>query len=119
MTPEKDWPRLKTFLIESQEEGEIVDLLPEMNRVMKTCPARIMGRVGRREISADQLEKGWTQLYDSLHGVRQAQQELLYLAGFEDVRPPAEPDPSAKAGAPDPEPLTGPRAPKPEHARAI
>jgi hypothetical protein len=118
-TPEKDWPRLKTFLIESQEEGQIVDLLPEMNRVMKTCPARTMGRVGRREISADQLEKGWTQLYDSLHGVRHAQQELLYLAGFEDVRPPGETDPEVKAGAPDPEPLTEPRAPKPEHARAI
>jgi hypothetical protein len=49
----------------------------------------------------------------------QALQELLHLAGFEDVRPPAETDAAGKAGAPDPEPVTGPRAPRPEQARAL
>src|SRR5947208_3177867 len=39
--PEKDWPKIRAFLIESEEEGELVDMLPEMNRVMKYCPARL------------------------------------------------------------------------------
>jgi len=118
-TPEKDWPKLRGFLVECEEAGELLDLLPEMTRVMKTCPAKIMGRVGRREISTDQVEKAYTQLHDSMHGVRQALQEILHVAGFEDVRPPAEPDPAGKAEAPDPEPLTAPRAPRPEQARAL
>src|SRR5437762_7390771 len=65
-TPEKDWPKLRGFLVECEEAGELLDLLPEMTRVMKTCPAKIMGRVGRREISADQLDKAYTQLHDSM-----------------------------------------------------
>jgi hypothetical protein len=117
-TPEKDWPRLRGFLIECEEAGELVDLIPEMTRVMKTCPARIMGRVGRREITADQLDKAYTQLHDSMHGVRQALHELLHLAGFEDVRPPEGTNPAGQPGAPDPEPLTEPRAPKPKQALA-
>jgi len=118
-TPEKDWPKLRGFLVECEEAGDLLDLVPEMTRVMKTCPAKIMGRVGRREISSAQAEKAYTQLHDSMHGVRQALQEILHVAGFEDVRPPAVPDPAGKAGAPDPEPPPAPRAPRPEQARAL
>src|SRR5436189_6413289 len=32
---EKDWPRLRAYLIECEEAGELLDLVPEMNRVMK------------------------------------------------------------------------------------
>ena len=118
-TPEKDWPKLRAFLIECEQASELVDLVPEMNRVMKTCNARIMARVGRREVAADQLDKAYTQLHDSMHGVRHALQAILHLAGFEDVRPPAETDPTDTAGPPDPELLTMPRAPRPEQARAL
>jgi hypothetical protein len=118
-TPEKDWPRLRVFLTESEEAGELLDLLPEMNRVMRTCPARIMGRVGRREITADQLDQAYTQLHDSMHGVRQALQAILHLAGFEDVRPPGEGGPMGKAGASDPDSLAGPPAPRPKQALTI
>src|SRR5579863_6444129 len=59
-TPEKEWPKIRAFLIESQEEGELVDMLPEMNRVMKYCPGRLLGMVGKREITADQLDKAYT-----------------------------------------------------------
>jgi len=117
-TPEKDWPKLRAYMIECEEAGELLDLVPEMNRVMKACNARIMARVGRREITADQLDKAYTQLHDSMHGVRHALQAILHLAGFEDVRPPGETDPAGKAGAPEPETLTGPRAPRPERSLA-
>src|SRR5262245_2721647 len=85
-TPEKEWPRIRAFLIESEEEGELVEMLPEVNRVMKYCPAKLMGRVGKREISVEQLDKAYTMLHDSIHGVRHALQSLLHLAGFRDHR---------------------------------
>lgn len=100
-TLEKDWPKLRVLQIESEEAGELVDMLPEMNRVMKYCPARLMGRVGRREITADQLDKAYTQLHDSLHGVRQALHALLHLAGFQEYRSRDEGEPSGKGGPAD------------------
>lgn len=81
-TPEKEWTRIRAFLVESDEEGQLVEMLPEMNRVMKFCPARLMGRVGRREISVDQIDQAYTMLHDSIHGVRHAIQALLHLAGI-------------------------------------
>ena len=103
-TPEKEWPRIRAFLIESEEEGELVEMLPELNRVMKFCPAKLMGRVGRREITVDQLDKAYTMLHDSIHGVRHALQSLLQLAGFRDNRvgedrAPAVPGPAGGAAA--------------------
>lgn len=85
-TPEKEWPRIRAFLVESEEEGELVEMLPEVNRVMKYCPAKLMGRVGKREISVEQLDKAYTLLHDSIHGVRHALQSLLHLAGFREHR---------------------------------
>jgi hypothetical protein len=118
-TPEKDWPKIRAFLIESEEAGELVDMLPEMTRVMKYCPARLMGMVGKREITGDQLDKAYTQLHDSLHGVRQALHTLLHLAGFLDVRPREEAAPRAPGGAPEPEPrVTAPPAARPKAAFA-
>lgn len=103
-TSEKEWPRIRAFLIESEEEGELVEMLPELNRVMKFCPAKLMGRVGRREITVDQLDKAYTMLHDSIHGVRHALQSLLHLAGFRDNRvgddrTPAVPGPAGGAAA--------------------
>ena len=118
-TPEKDWPKLRGFLVECEEAGELVDLLPEMTQVVKTCLAKIMGRVGRREISADQLDKAYTQLHDCIDGVRQALQELRHLAGFEDVRPPGETDPAGKTGVTEPEVPTGPRAARPARSLSL
>jgi hypothetical protein len=118
-TPEKDWPKLRAFRIESQEEGDLVEMLPELGRVMKYCPAKLVGRVGRREISGEQLDRAYTQLHDSLHGVRQAIQGLLHLAGFQDYRPRGEPTSgtalsgAAETGSPAKAPGN---APKPAHA---
>lgn len=106
-TPDKEWPKIRAFLIESEEEGELVEMLPEINHVMKLCPAKLMGRVGRREISADQLDKAYTQFHDSIHAVRQALYALLELAGFRDYRPlagrhPGERHPISAAAGPSP-----------------
>ena len=92
-TPEKEWTKLRVFLVGSPEEGELVEMLPELGRVMKYCPAKLVGRVGRREISGEQLDRAYTQLHDSLHGVREAIHALLHLAGFQDFRPQGEPVP--------------------------
>lgn len=110
-TPEKDWPRIRAFLIESEEEGELIEMLPEVNRVMKFCPAKLMGRVGKREITVDQLDKAYTMLHDSIHGVRHALQSLLHLAGFRDHRTGVERMPAREV---PPGPIPG--APKPATA---
>ncbi len=85
-TPEKECSKIRAFVVESEEEGELVEMLPEVNRVMKYCPAKLMGRVGRREITVDQLDKAYTLLHDSIHGVKHALQSLLHLAGFREPR---------------------------------
>jgi hypothetical protein len=85
-TPEKDWPRIRAFLIESEEEGEILDLLPEINRVMKYAPSKLMGRVGRTEITPDEVDRAYREFHDAIHGVREALGVLLGLAGLPDSR---------------------------------
>src|SRR5258708_7242568 len=83
-TPKKEWPKIKAFLIGSEEEGELVEMLPEVNRVMRVCPPKLVGRVRKHEITGDQLDQGYQQLHDAIHGVRQALYALLVLAGFKD-----------------------------------
>jgi len=113
-TPEKEWPKIRAFLIESEEAGELVDMLPDMTRVMKYCPARLMGMVGKRQITAEQLDRAYTQLHDSLHGVRQALYMLLHLAGLLESRPELGAPSLAPLAAPAPEPGAVPATPKPK-----
>jgi len=84
--PERDWAKIRAFLVESEEEQELVELLPEINRVMRLVPAKLMGRIWKREISVDQPDKAYTRLHDAIHGVRQAALELLELAGLYEYR---------------------------------
>jgi len=104
-TPEKEWPKIRAFLIESEEAGELVDMLPDMTRVMKYCPQRLMGMVGKRQISGEQIDKAYTQLHDSLHGVRQALHTLLHLAGLLETRPEVGAASRTPNEARDPEPV--------------
>lgn len=139
-TPKNDWSKIRFFLVESEEEGELVEMLPEMNRVMKACLPKLIGRVRKHEITGDELDQGYMQLHDAIHGVRQALYVLLHLAGYRDSPIP---QPLKAAGAPDgpegfeggsrPEsppgreehadPLTGPLAPRsgavPEKSAAL
>ena|SRR5579859_3247355 len=84
--PERDWSKIRAFVVESEEEQELVELLPEINRVMRLVPARLMGRIWKREIAVDQPDKAYTRLHDAIHGVRQAALELLELAGLLEYR---------------------------------
>lgn len=83
-TPKKEWTKIRAFLIGSEEEGELVEMLPEVNRVMRVCPPKLVGRVRKHEITGDQLDQGYQHLHDAIHGVRQALYALLVLAGFKD-----------------------------------
>lgn len=83
-TPKKEWSKIRAYLIGSEEEGELIDMLPEVNRVMSVCPPKLVGRVRKHEITSDQLDQGYQQLHDAINGVRQALYALLILAGFKD-----------------------------------
>ncbi len=97
-TPRKDWPKIRALLVESEEEVELVELLAEMNRVMKICPGKLVGRVRKHEITGDQLDQGYTQINDAINGVEQALYALLHLAGYKDFRLPED---SSAAAAPE------------------
>jgi len=116
-TPENDWPRIRAFLVESEEELELVDLLPEINRVMKQCPGKLMGRIWKREIQADQPDPAYTRLHDSIHGVRQAAEALLELAGFWDFRKGDGGRAGIGASGPEAPALEAPAPPRPAGLR--
>ena len=101
-TPRKDWPKIRALLVESREEEELWELLAEMHRVMKVCPAKLIGRVRKHEITGGQLDQGYTEINDAINGVEQALYALLHLAGYKDFRLPED---SIAAGEPEtPEP---------------
>ncbi len=81
-TPESEWHRLRVFLVKSEEEGELLELLPEMRRAMKFYPQRLTTRVDRGEISPKDLERSFARLHDSLHEVRASLHEMRELAGL-------------------------------------
>ena len=118
-TPLADWPKIRAFLAESEEELELIELLPLIHRVMMQGPSRLMGRIWKREISVDQPDRAYSRLHDSIHGVRQAALALLELAGFRDFRACEEgPLPGAAPGRDLPiwkarVPELGPRDPAP------
>jgi hypothetical protein len=84
--PVEKWPQLRALRIESPEEDEYVNLLSEMNWVMKHCQVKILGRVDRREIRDVEMDRAFARLHSALHGVRHALQALFHLAGFRDYR---------------------------------
>ena len=98
-TPQKEWPKIRGFLIESEEEGELVEMLPEMKRAMKACLPKLVARVRRKEITGDDLDRGYQQLHDAIHGVRQAMYALLHLAGYKDPRLPSAKNGDSRAQA--------------------
>lgn len=115
-TPEAEWPHIRAFLIESEEEGELLDLVPGVNRVMKYCPPMMMGRVGKREIEPDMLDLAYGLFHESIHGLRSAVFALLDLAGCRDYRSlagPAVPRPRSSPRNSQPPPAGGRTSPAP------
>jgi hypothetical protein len=109
-TPVKSWPKVRLVFVSCEESGELVELISEMNRVMRVCPAIIMSRTRKGDIGRDEGTDGYSQLHDALHGVRNAQHTMLLLAGQKVPEPLAAkdavlpgPDRPAKPGGTSPE----------------
>lgn len=107
-TPKKEWSRIRAYLVGSDEEGQLIDMLPEMNRVMSICLPKLIGRVRKHEITGDQLDQSYQQLHDAINGVRQAIYALLILAGFKD---PEKKDPKTPESAAATKPAEDPARP--------
>lgn len=112
-TPKKEWPKIRAYLVGSDEEGQLVDMLPEVNRVMSVCPPKLVGRVRKHEITGDQLDQGYQHLHDAINGVRQALYALLILAGFKDPekKDTKTPEPVPAAAKPAEDPVRPGKAP--------
>jgi hypothetical protein len=83
-TPKKEWSKIRAYQIGSEEEGELIEMLPAVNRVMTVCIPKLVGRVRKHEIKGDQLDQAYQQLHDAIHGLRQTLYALIILAGFKD-----------------------------------
>ena len=85
--PEREWYRIRSFIVESNEVGELVDVIPQANRAMETCPGRMIHRIRTKEITGQQVDEVYNGLHDAIHGVRQAVQRIFHLAGLQPTRP--------------------------------
>lgn len=95
--PERDWYRLRTFVVESGEEGQLADLLPRVKRAMSICPPRMISRIRGREITGEAVDQVYSRLHEAIHGVRQAVLAVFDLAGVAPDRSrPAWPKKSSK-----------------------
>lgn len=114
-TPKKEWSKIRAYLIGSEEEGELIEMLPVVNRVMTICLHKMAGRVRKHEITGDQLDEGYQQLHDAIHGLRQKLYALIILAGFKDPEKkdskPEETAPGAETPAADLAPVVSPVKP--------
>lgn len=80
-TPEREWSRIRTFLVESQEEGDLAELLPEVNRAMRICPGKMIARIRAQEITGQEVDEVYRKLHEAIHAVRQAVYRVYALAG--------------------------------------
>lgn len=112
-TPKKEWSKIRAYLVGSDEEGELIEMLPIVNRVMTVCLHKLVGRVRKHEITAKQLDQGYQQLHDAIHGVRQVLYALIILAGFKDPekKESQTPEPAPEASKPAEAPTLSGKAP--------
>jgi|SRR5579863_8183538 len=102
--PEESWHRIRVLLIRSQEEGDLVDLCPDLYRVMTLCPPRLVTRARAGEIRFEEFDLGYARLHEAIHGVREALSCLLDLAG---LGPPGLRPAASGSGAPAATPGAG------------
>lgn len=80
--PERDWYRIRSFHIQSDEEGQLAEMLPLMRRAMEICPPKVIARIRAKEITGNQVDDGYRKLHESIHGVREALLHLFELSGI-------------------------------------
>ena len=77
--PEREWHKVKAFLINSDEEGQIGEMLPLARRAMDLCPPRMIARIRSKEITGKE---------DALHSALSMCREAASNGGNQaDVRP--------------------------------
>ena len=108
--PEREWYRIRSFLIQTDEEGQLAEMLPLTRRAMEICPPKVIARIRAKEITGNQVDDGYRKLHESIHGVREALLHLFELAGVSLDRPVRRPY-ARKAGPVGPEEASPPRAP--------
>lgn len=121
--PERDWYRIRSFLIQTDEEGQLAEMLPLMRRAMESCPPKVIARIRAKEITGNQVDDGYRKLHEAIHGVREALLHLFELSGISLDGPVRRP--YVRKAAPEapkaPSPLggTAPSAPKAAPAPSI
>lgn len=114
--PQREWYKLRSFLIESEEEGDLAEMLPQANRAMKICPNKIVRRIRLREITGEQVDEAYNRLHDAIHGVRKAFHELFRLSGMSEKPPrrdvrPTRTKAAGKEPVKTPTPAAAPKTP--------
>ena len=84
--PEREWNQIRAFHVESDEEGQLLEMVPRMNRAMKICPGQVIRRLNLRKITAQEIDEAYNRLHDAIQGVRQA--HLPEVPFYEIHRPP-------------------------------
>lgn len=121
--PEREWYRIRAFHIQSDEEGQLAEMLPLIRRAMEACPPKVIARIRAKEITGNQVDDGYRKLHESIHGVREALLHLFELSGISLDAPARRPytrkipPEAAKVTSPVGGPL--PSAPRPFPAPSI
>ncbi|HXG63419.1 MAG TPA: hypothetical protein VNO22_18755 [Planctomycetota bacterium] len=79
--PERDWPRIRAFHIQTDEEAELAATLPLARRAIELCPPKMIARIRAKEITGTQVDEAYRKLHDSIHAVREALLQLFEIAG--------------------------------------
>ena len=80
--PEREWYRIRAFHIQSDEEGQLAEMLPLIRRAMEACPPKVIARILSKEITGSQVDDGYRKLHESIHGVREALLHLFEISGI-------------------------------------
>lgn len=80
--PVESWPKIRIVLVETEEEGELVELLPDLKRAMMFCPPRLVTRQKAGELEVGMFDRCYARLHEALHGVREAVSTILDLGGL-------------------------------------
>jgi len=105
--PERDWSRMRAFVIDCEEVGQLAETIPLASRAMEVCPPRMIARIRAKEISGQQVDEVYNAFHDAIHGVRQAVFRIFQLAALSPQRGPK--------GAP----VEEPKSTKPEPPQAL
>lgn len=86
--PERDWSKLRAFIIDCEEVGQLAEAIPLASRAMELCPPRMITRIRAKEITGQQVDEVYNAFHDAIHGVRQAVYMIFQLAGLSPHRGP-------------------------------